>query len=353
MTHPQRIRRGLTLIELLVVILIITTIVAGVIPVLAPSMEKRRVREAARSLNAYISTARARAIQNGRPVGVRIERMENEPNAAMVVTLAEVPPPFAGLTMEDTVKLVDRGDGSFTAQFGAGYGAAFSPHNRLPDGMIRPGDRLQLNYQGHLFELIDTNIAPSGYYTASSLRVTRAGGTGVLPFAAGKTQPGPFQVFRQPVRSSAAPLQLPEGTVIDLVGSGTDDDTFIDPEMQAIPPFHPVTFTFTPTGRIDFVIHEHQESASDPVSILPERPASSIYLLVGRREAVGDPAQANWLDLDNLWVSVAAQTGQIGVAEMASQISGSITMATDPASRAAQILEARRFAREMHTMGGR
>ena len=49
MTPFQRNRHlGITLIELLVVIIILVTLVAAVIPVMAPAVETRRIREAAR-----------------------------------------------------------------------------------------------------------------------------------------------------------------------------------------------------------------------------------------------------------------------------------------------------------------
>ena len=56
--HP---REGLTLIELLAVIIILTTIVAAAIPIMAPSNDDRRLREATRGLNTFISGAQARA----------------------------------------------------------------------------------------------------------------------------------------------------------------------------------------------------------------------------------------------------------------------------------------------------
>src|SRR6187397_53136 len=48
-------RAGMTLVELLVVVVIITTLVAAAIPLIAPSNDDRRLREAARGLNTFIA----------------------------------------------------------------------------------------------------------------------------------------------------------------------------------------------------------------------------------------------------------------------------------------------------------
>jgi type II secretion system protein H len=70
---------GLTLIELLVVVIILTTVVAAAIPILTPSNEDRRLREAARSLNTFITAAQARAIASGRPYGIALKRLGYRP----------------------------------------------------------------------------------------------------------------------------------------------------------------------------------------------------------------------------------------------------------------------------------
>ena len=63
-------RRGITLIELLVVIIILTTLVAAAIPILSPSNDDRRLREASRGVNAFITGAQMKAVELRRPYGV-------------------------------------------------------------------------------------------------------------------------------------------------------------------------------------------------------------------------------------------------------------------------------------------
>ena len=56
----------MTLVELLVVVAIIMLLAAATIPRLRPEMDRSRVREAARSIQLYLSSARNQAIATGR-----------------------------------------------------------------------------------------------------------------------------------------------------------------------------------------------------------------------------------------------------------------------------------------------
>src|SRR4051794_2704419 len=75
-----RLRAAMTLIELLVVIVILTTIVAAAIPLMSPNNDDRRLREAARGLNTYITGAQTRAIATNRPYGVALKRLAQDTN---------------------------------------------------------------------------------------------------------------------------------------------------------------------------------------------------------------------------------------------------------------------------------
>jgi type II secretory pathway pseudopilin PulG len=91
--HPL----AFTLIELLIVISIIMILAVATLKVMQP-LGERRVREAGRAVNVYISSARNRAMEIGRPCGVIFRRANgaNSPTASMVLDQCEVPPPFAG-----------------------------------------------------------------------------------------------------------------------------------------------------------------------------------------------------------------------------------------------------------------
>src|SRR5689334_13735829 len=63
-------RPALTLIELLVTIVIMVTVLAGVLPLVSPNNNSRKIREGSRQLNTLFSQAQAQAARDGRPVGV-------------------------------------------------------------------------------------------------------------------------------------------------------------------------------------------------------------------------------------------------------------------------------------------
>src|SRR5215211_4973745 len=95
-------RLGMTLIELLVVIVILTTIVGAAIPLMSPSNDDRRLREAARGLNTYITGAQTRAIATKRPYGVAFKRLSQDTKRAedngvcLEVFYVEQQAPYAG-----------------------------------------------------------------------------------------------------------------------------------------------------------------------------------------------------------------------------------------------------------------
>lgn len=93
---PATIRRGVTLIELLIVILIMLMITAITIPVIAPAMKGRDVREAARMIDVFINGARTRAQSTGHNYGIIIERMPGLPNGSVTLSYCEQPDAYTG-----------------------------------------------------------------------------------------------------------------------------------------------------------------------------------------------------------------------------------------------------------------
>ena len=155
----------------------------------------------------------------------------------------------------------------------------------------------------------------------------------------------PYQIIRQPVRSSSPPFQLPEGAVIDMDGSGEDTERFADNS-------DPVVITFAPGGALDKIYHV--ELGED--TQVGHRITGPIHLLIGRRENVRDPLLRNWLDADTIWVSIGTQTGRItssqNDAARAAAQNGDEDISDEEIANA-QIFEARRFAREMHGLIGK
>ena len=164
--------RGLTLVELLVVIVILTTLVSTAIPVLAPGGDERKIREASRQINAFISGAQSRAIQNGRPYGVELKRLSadtgnaDDNGASVELRYVEVPPVYAGFSTDSGVQiarspLYRRGNrisnlyGPFWIRFVtiSDLSADF-----VPGSFLRPDDIIEI--EGELFRLLEIGAAP-------------------------------------------------------------------------------------------------------------------------------------------------------------------------------------------------
>ncbi|MEX2118547.1 MAG: prepilin-type N-terminal cleavage/methylation domain-containing protein [Pirellulales bacterium] len=413
-------RRGLTLIELLIVITVMLAVTALTIPVMAPALKGRRVREATRMIDVFVNGARNRATLTGRPVGVIFERVPGLPEASATLAYAEVPPPYAGDTTISTIVIeIDPMTGDLQTSFPQADSGWI--------GMLKPGDVLKLNYQGHLYRI----DGPSESYTDSNGNgrydvgeaYTDSNGNGQydyllqpwtytnltggnLPLA---PSPGlPFQIIRQPVRSSGDSLQLPPSIVVDLSWSGFSmaqpntsgapfDTWRFAPNVAAYPQATnpagdptPVIVMFNPTGSV-FGVYCWSNLPFNPTPPPapfwgPQAPLAPLHFLVGRRENVpfnadalgpdnawgaagvdddnntvtDDIWEAGWSgsddrvpgfnlqDLTSLWVSINPQTGLITSAENARMSPGA-----GPFTALARMRQVRDIALESQAMGGR
>jgi prepilin-type N-terminal cleavage/methylation domain-containing protein len=432
-------RRGMTLIELLVVIVILTTIVGAAIPLMSPSNDDRRMREAARMLNTYITGAQTRAIASKRPYGVALKRLSQDTKrpedngVCLEVFYVEQQAPYAGFDANSRacvalhpnrrglvlVRFVTRAtSGSAT---GTGLPVGWTA-DLFPPGTIRPYDVVEIN--GTRYKLLpdngsndlttftfdsvtrsyyqDTNpndnkcvqivaqpMNDSGQqlnsrYDNNGNEIGSQPGTSRPP-SPYWASPAPYKIIRQPTPASDEPFQLPEGAAIDLRASGVGaGDYFYWPEL--IDNSDGVIIMFAPEGRVERVSFNQfpnvNEAFDQPV-------VDNIYLLVGRRENIAAPDAAedptlnssgwakattdedraklrqplNWLGGNSRWVVIGSQTGRIATIENA--FVDPATVIANPQApftsapqsteelRAAQILAAREFTREMAHVGGR
>lgn len=341
------IRRGVTLVELLVVISILVLLMGVAAAAMRFSLEGRRTREAARAISVYCGSARVRAMETGRPVGVVLHRFldpkdptnpaKGLPGCAMRLEQAEMPLPYAGDTLDAVAQVEWAGP---QAGGVATLTATFAPAG-INGNLVQKGDLVQFNHQGPFYTIAADPAKPVATSLTLEIRLTEGQ---MLPWpSTGSSRPVPYEIFRRPWKSAVRSLQLPDGAVVDLGTSGTDSEPalFAPAGPGGIAP---ITIMFSPTGRVDRI---YVGTVSYPVT-------EPIFLLVGQTERVRRPdgtllaedGKANWQDPKNLWVTLMPQTGLVTTTEVA---------AVDPAitDPTVGLPLAREYAREAESMGGR
>jgi len=344
--------RGLTLIELLVVIIILTTLVSAAIPLLSPTNDDRRLREASRGVNSFIAAAQMKAVQLQRPFGVAIKRLSQDTNTstnpihadnAVSVELfyVEQPTPFIGFDDTSAARISLDADpmaaaGQTLVQFVRRgnttgdllpNGWDFDP---LPAGVVRRGDVVEV--AGTRYEIIDgtMDVDDSGFYTATSgdpsgTLVTRPiNDTGQLvnfierdlsttpPFSDRFwSHPAHYKILRQPMPASAEPFQMPDGTAIDLrasgqaieIGSSNATGFFYNPDApiagNCVNNADPIIVMFTPEGAIERVRLNRKnvaDASTNVDKIFDGKTVSNIFLLIGRRAIAPPPTVASNTD---------------------------------------------------------
>lgn len=316
---PHNRTRGVTLVELLVVITILMLLAAFSIPGLRGLTEDRKIREAARSLDVYISQGKTQAVEIQRPVGFVFERMnlgdENnpvlQPDACNVVRQVEVPPPYAGDIAGALMTLapIDTDRVEFNISFVPTGGAT------MWDYLVEDGDQLQLNYQGRWYTItfpeLEKNNKRRVRFDTSPLLSNEVLGAGL-----------PFKVARQPQPSAVPPLRLPRDVVIDLFDSGyenTAPDTFgmYEPEN----PRNPMVL-FAPNGSVS-VVYAYP-AIETPFVYKARAVMSPIFLMIGKWERTRDGSGntlaedglENWRDATNLWMAINPANGFVTTAEV-------------------------------------
>jgi type II secretory pathway pseudopilin PulG len=344
-------RAALTLIELLVVIIILTTVVAAAIPILSPANDSRRIREAGRGLNTFITGAQARAVSLGRPFGIALKRLaqdndkdgnplnaHDDAGVCLEVFYVEQQPPYAGFDANSRasvalhpdapgyvlVRFITRGATSLALP--AGW-----TRDLFPTGTIRPGDVIEVG--GTRYELLPetgdnmTEIAldpdlNNGYFKEKNANVpiilarpvNDSGqqlnvkydddgfevGVQVQQARPYWTSAMPYRILRQATPTSDEPYQLPEGVAIDLraSGVGTDDYFFWPGENDNS---LGVIIMFTPEGRVSRVQFSQYPITpaigGTEANAFDEPVTENIYLLLGKRENIPAPQAATDITL--------------------------------------------------------
>jgi hypothetical protein len=272
------------------------------------------------------------------------------PVFSMNLSTTESPPPYAGDTSSSTA-LVNSSWISGQPLPPTLTLINFPAGDNVLHQRIRVNDRIRFNFQGPTYFItiphpdntqVDNNgyilnppstvswtLIPTGGSASGTSGVSATGMNVFYPTPAMLSNNGganlPFQIFRQPIRSSVEPLQLPEGIVIDLAVSGMSTQVF-DTSMNPV-------ITFAPNGGIDMLYD----------GSFTGHPLGPIFLLLGKREQVLPPAgyaansvwssssfpQHNLLDLNSFWITITPQTGQVSTSENTSNSGTSLTDLTN------------------------
>lgn len=335
-------RAGVTLIELLVVVTIMVMLMAYATSIIKPTLEDRKSRESAQLLNSYFSNAQAQAATLGRPVGVYLERSANDDNKVLQIYTASTPPPFVGsiagarsffeseVPRTDARALFDSAsppnflgfniDSDSQADVQWIYRMAIRDSSGNLDGfvsqpLIQQGDTIKFDYKGSHYRIINVVPTVTGS-TTWQLEVAPLYDDTASPTPAPsylQNASFPFQIFRRPQKSIAAPVELPNGMAVDLAVSGLGTGGF---EFQAannasmIDDRSPVVIMFSPSGGLDFIYYGGQKV----------RPISAIHLLVGSYEypfVPGPPVEdENLTDPRNRWISILPRSGEVFASEI-------------------------------------
>jgi len=368
----------MTLIELLAVIVIITTIVAAAIPLISPSNDDRRMREAARGLNTFLTGAQARAITLRRPVGVALKRLGAETkraednSVALEAYYVEQPAPYAGFDANSRAAVAIHPDPNWRGYVLIRFGVPIASNpprwsaDYFPTGMVRPGDVIEINgsrfqllwipneplHNIQLDQLTQTFFETSNANQSPQILARPLNDTGqqIIPMyddvafeitldrqrqaqSPYWSSPAPYRIIRQPTAMADEPYQLPDGIAIDLRASGVGDNNFFYVDNM-IDNSEGVLIMFAPEGRVSRLAFYRT-----PYNSLPfDQPVNdNIYLLVGRRdrtppEVTSDPTlqtpipteadalkklrePINWLNGDSRWVVIGSQSGRIATIE--------------------------------------
>ncbi len=381
---------GFTLVELLIAISIITVLAAIALPTLKNSLREQRLSRSAGLIQQYIEEARARAIGSGRPAGVVLERFgaEDAVNRSQVTRLriCTSPPQYVG-----------------------DFGGATSLVNRVyttsPPPPQKPETFVEFYFDEKVNLLLDSaangynnSIQIGDYILLGQEQVPRRI-VSMVPYDPGNppmtpptplqvtvrlVEPGmpnlivrsglqlPFTIVRQPTISYAAPLELVDNTVIDLLYSGVgpfgttfspltmessfDATTSYDPSAStafstAARDYMQVWIVFNPDGSLAR-IYMGQPNSTDVIVPFSFAPLSDVHLLVGRTGQVRPDLLLseengeipNLLDDQAIWITINRMSGSTSSAANDVAAVAPITGAASQAQVENAVLSARSYA---------
>ena len=412
----NKFRRAFTLVEVLIVLFIFTILGAIALPTVRELIADQKVGTATRNLAAFIDISRSMAIADSRPTGVLFERVGSLSDvfgraASIRVKQIKGVPPYVGESSNALAHLVNDPSwpavghplrptamdpdpivGLDTAVFDANDSqllrlSALMIANGDPDPPIDIGDLIE--FPGGRLAPIESIVANTtstpetvvvhfdlreniGYTTSSSLstQLFPASGraasvdypvtfTGLADIVG--AEQARYKIYRNPVVSSTAPLNLPRGVVVDLnySGIGVAGNEFapvVDPMNVSGPATSAddIFILFGPDGKVARI----QDAAGN---IGP--PTGLVFFCVGNTDglrpldllSIDGDATANLLKADSTWLVINPSTGRavaspfaVGSTPPTTPLDDPYELTTGPPPNnpviAPYITEARRFA---------
>lgn len=295
--NHRDVRHGMTIVELLVVLGVLSILLGIAATAVKTGTRGKKQRESARQVNAYIASAQARAVQLNRPVGVEIVRNVRDTtgsgtpdtglaNASLLMYTIETPPTYAGDTSTavveaDPVVKPASGDSNYDPLAPQGYfvvefiDPVADASMITVDDFIRNGDQIRFAYRGPVYRIV-------GDVKTSPLRVHVTWDSGQPEPNHTSTVTVPFQIYPQPIRSMATPLQLPTDMCIDLSCSGTGNTAREFAAWTGTGGYNSIRFTFSPRGNIYRIYFDDG---------FAQYPQGNVHLLVGKYDQAVDTTE--------------------------------------------------------------
>jgi prepilin-type N-terminal cleavage/methylation domain-containing protein len=290
-------RRAFTLIELLVVIALIVVITAIGILTIPLLQSQQKATKNASQVAAWLGNAKAIALRDQRPTGLRFVPDPANPSFVREMYLIQTPEDFTGGTV--TVPAVPTNVLVIT---GANFFGGFGPANVL-DHPVQVGDYFEINGGGLLYRIEQVGPANNRLVLSRNIDASAAG-NGI----AYKTQK--YRIIRQPRRIvGEEALTLTGDVAIDL---GTPPNTLSqNVPVRAVPDNPPQYYEilFAPNGGVV----GKGTVASDKIILW-----------------VRDTTRPNVTDNDPVLIGIQVRTGFIGTYQVDQTSNDPYSFARDP-----------------------
>jgi prepilin-type N-terminal cleavage/methylation domain-containing protein len=278
-------RKALTLIELLIVMAILSLLAGIALPNIKTMIKQQRLSRSASAIQSYIDAARSKAIGTGQSYGVVIERSGFDSSIARSQSIrlrfAYAPPDYSGDVPEALAVVLPSGNLAFSPMHAPTLVAAAQQrqaqrNGAVVDPIVRPLDLISIGSVGLTASINEIRFATASDFVITAQNPAEFVVPGFVPDSSGSNTsdwprlPSPtdaqisgwpvieirtpsaidfdpadqvrrvllpgtaisFRVTRRPRPSILTPMDLVEGTVIDLNYSGIGIGNF----------------TFAPTG---------------------------------------------------------------------------------------------------------